>query len=240
MKKFLYLLTILLIPINIGAATCSTTEKSTLITKSNLITFNYVEEEDYYTGEEVGYPETLDEEDYADYKLYYEYFNINILNLTEEFYIKVTNNVNSEVSYIYYEDVKDGIYTFMHTTLSDVTTYKFEIYSSSQTECENELITIKYLLVPKYNVYSNLTSCLIYPDETVCQKYTTVSTYTESYVLEKLSTVSYSDKETEEVGEESIFSYLAENLIYIILGGVSISAITAVIIVIRKKRSDLK
>ncbi len=241
MKKILFLLTLLVLPLSVNGASCSTTEKASLITKANLLNFNYVEEEGYYTGEEVGYPETLDEEDYADYKVYYEYFVINILNLSEEFYIKVSNNVNNEVFYIYYDDIENGMYSFNHQTLSDVTTYQFDVYSSSETECEDELITVKYLLVPKYNEYSTLTMCLDNPDESVCQKYTTVSTYTESYVFEKLTSNSSEEKEeTTDVEDENLFSLLNENIVYIILGGISIVAIAAVIVVVRKKRSDLK
>lgn len=238
MKKILYIL-LLLFPNLVLAATCSASDKADLLTLSSVVSVNYVENTGYYTGEEVGYPEGLDEEDYEDYVVEYNYFTINIYNLLEDYYVKVTNNVNDTEIIVEYSDLVDGTYTFEHETLSDVTTYTFEIYASSDTNCEDTHLTTKYLTVPKYNSYSTLAVCDSYPDESVCQKYTTVSTYTESYVFSYLTNENFNSNLDDAVDTDADDSVYI-NILYLILGGVSIVIIVLIIRVIIKKRSDLK
>lgn len=242
MKKFIYLL-LLIFPCFVSAATCEAADKAALLTLSSVIEVNYEEMDGYYTGEEVGYPEGLAEEDYDDYKLEYNYFNINILNITEDFYIVITNNINDTELTINYSDSEDGIYTFLHETLSNVTTYTINVYSSGENGCSGELLAVKYLVVPKYNEYSTWDMCEDYSDEAVCQKYTTVETYNESFVFNALS-LAYSERFNVDIDDdidvESIIDVVLDNFVYILIGGIGVIGIVVLIIFINKKRSDLK
>lgn len=241
MKKIFILFILLLSPVMVSASTCSASDKASLLTLSSVVSINYEEMTGYYTEDELGDVEGYDEENTDELDWSYNYFNINLLNLTEDFYAVITNNVNDTKLTVNYSDTSDKIYTFMHETLSEVTSYTIKIYASSNTNCEDTVLTTLYLVVPKYNRFSTLGLCTGNEDAAVCQKYTTVTTYTESYVLEKLiSGSTVEESEDLEENENSVFEFFESNyvyVLYVIAGGIIIGVL---VVFIKRKRSDLK
>ena len=70
---------------------------------------------------------------------------ISIINLTEKFYLKITNDYNDEVWNYSYKDSQDGRINIEWDDLSEVTTFTIKIYSSEQTGCKGESYKTLYL-----------------------------------------------------------------------------------------------
>lgn len=243
MKKMFCLL-FLLFPVYVSAATCSTEDKASLLSESGFVTVNYEEVVNQFTDDDVLYFDEVEGEETEITEVYYT-IKVNVLNMSENFYIEATNNVNDETFIIEYSDFTDGTYSFIVEDLSEVVTYKFKVYASSATNCEGEAFDVNYLVVPKYNWYSNLEICEGNEDAEVCQRYTTVSDMTSEYVsskLEALSADAEADDETDDSSTDdgSYLDVISENYILIISGVIGVVLVITILVVITKKRSDLK
>lgn len=127
----------------------------------------------------------------------YEYFEIKILNMSENFYINVSaNNKNFKRLKLTYDDVKNGYISFDYEGLGDITTFTFDVYTSSETFCSDQKIRTFRLVTPRKNEYANYYSCLDYPDFYLCQKYVTYDPMDFHEFSEKLTT--YEEKLEEE------------------------------------------
>lgn len=224
MKKLL-LIMILLVPNLVLAATCPAADKADLLTQSNTLKVNY---------EEIIREENIGGEDIKFYLL-----QINFLNLTSDMYVEVTNNVNSDKFFITSADLVDYVYNFEHQDLSEIYTYIFSVYGSSDTNCEDELLSVQRLTVPMYNKYSSLERCIGYSEESVCQTFTTTSGLTQAYVLEKLNNLT-EEAATEIEKQEEKLNLENFNFNYLIIGGICVIAFAIIVVVVKKRRSDLK
>ena len=61
----------------------------------------------------------------------FEYFKITFYNLTEDFYLKITNDYNNEVKTITYSDSESGVGTYEWSNLNAVTNFTIKVYSSN-------------------------------------------------------------------------------------------------------------
>ena len=102
-----------------------------------------------------------------------EYFDVSILNVTENLYIKVKNNVGFGPKQYDYLSAKDGIITFFWDNIMDVANFTFEVYASNKTNCANEKLRVLYLTTPRLNLYSYYETCEENPDYYMCEKYVT-------------------------------------------------------------------
>ncbi len=237
-KKILLILVTLVLNVTVvNAASCPAKDKADLLSLSSVINANYIEQTGYYTEDQIDDPGDYEanKEQFA-----YNYFTIDLYNLTENYYVEITNNVNDKVKTVNYDDLKDGLYTFKHGSLNNVTTYTIEVYASGKTSCSGEHLTTKYLVVPKYNQYASLGMCEGNEDKAVCQKYTTSETYTEDSVLAYLRNEKFNSDKDNDKDDDNFVDVLQDNFIYIIIGGFSLIVVILVARVIIKKRSDLK
>lgn len=119
-------------------------------------------------------------------KAKYNYFEIKFLNITNDLYIKISNSVNSDIKIITYADTDEGTYKLKWDNLDNVTTFNYSIYSSSNTECPNELLKKGLLTTPRYNYYYNTPVCEGLEENSLCQKYITLNEDLDK-VYEKIS-----------------------------------------------------
>ena len=174
---------------------------------------------------------------------YYPVFKISILNLSKNFYVKVTSD-NKYSNNFYYRDAEDGIVSFELTDLSKVNTFTFKVYNTSESGCSQKLNRTFYLTTPRLNDYYNVKLCDKIPDYYMCQKFVTFEDtgYTDFLV----SVNKYYEKQ-EEIKEnthksffEKIFDFIRENkTVFIIAGGVIVVGGVATVIIIKKRRKDI-
>lgn len=178
-----------------------------------------------------------------------EYFKLTFYNLSEDFYLKITNDYNNEVKYIRYNDVQSGVATYDWKETSEIVNFKITIYSSDSTSCPNEEYRIITLSTPRYNSYWNSAKCTGNESFYLCQKYITENEEIDDATFkEKLE--AFENKKAEDVKEEEeknktlsdkISDFIGENKITIIMVAtiVVVGGVVTMVIVIKKRRSRL-
>ncbi len=231
MKKFATLLIIAFLSVMHVNAECSYTDKADANTKAANV--------------KVDYEIVEDKQEYEEGTAIDEYFKITILNITEELYVVVKNDVTNEEFRYNYEDTKDGEVTFNWTNTESVTNFTFTIYASSQTVCKDEQLKIINKQTPRYNDFYNRAICENMKDFYLCQKYTNIAEIDESMFIDKVE--GFMDGKIDEKGEttenkkeeNSFLKFLKENKWYIIGGLVVVAAgATGAIIIGNKKRGE--
>ncbi len=243
MKKTILTLLLLIFPTTISAASeCSYEEQANLTDGANLIKVSYKEMEgivdpDTYVPSDgvLSDPDALE-----NYEKTYNYFDIEILNMTEDYYIVMKNDINSDVVTINFSDLNNGIYVHTQEDLQNIYSYTFEIYSSSSTGCEDEVYGIKYLTTPKLNFYALYDVCESYQDEAICQKYTTIEGMNDSDFFDKISDLD-EQKETqaEDDQEKGESSNIIGTVIWFIIITLLIISGVVLLVMMQKRRRKL-
>lgn len=176
-------------------------------------------------------------------------FEVSILNLTEEFYVIVTNNETKKESTYTYRDVKSGIVKFKWEDISKVTNFTIEVVSSNKTNCPDEKVKTLYLTIPRYNEFSRRVICSEYPDFYLCQEFVTFSNISEETFLKRLEEYKkdnnpiIDDNEVNDDKEPSknIMDYIAQYK-WIIIGSIAFVVVLFVTtnVVRNKKQRDFK
>lgn len=174
---------------------------------------------------------------------YYSVFKISILNLSENFYVKVTSDNNFNKTF-YYKDAQDGIVSFELSDLTKVNTFTFNVYNTDKSGCSQKLNRTFYLTTPRLNEYYNFNICEKIPDYYMCQKFVT---YEDKGLTDFIHvTNEYKDKkiaEEEELNKnffEKLWSFIKDNKTIFITSTVVIITIgIGTVIIIKKKRKDI-
>lgn len=227
------------LPSQIFASTCDSAESAELISKSSMVSVAYETKEiplpleNYPTGDQGGVIED---------ELFYTVIDIIVLNMSEEFYIEVTNNKDAKSFIIKYSDFVDGKYSFTQSDMSKIISYTFSVYASSKTNCEGTRYDVKYQIVPKYNYLSTNDACIGFEDTSVCQEYTTVEGLTEGDLYMQTIFKNSNDDTSDDVEDEEnkILKFFKDNYIWLSIGGIVIIAGIITVVIISKRRSDLK
>lgn len=188
--------------------------------------------------------ETLPDPDDIDdvIEIYEKKVKVNILNVTDEIYIKVTNNQNDETLMFYSRDARNGIISFYQNQVDTIVNYTIEVYANKY-KCAGELYKKLTLTTPMYNDYSELEACSNNPDFYYCQEYITTSQISYSEFFEKVQKYEKKEEEKKQEQENSFWENLKEfyrdNKIVINVIGtiVVIGGVTATVILVKKRRS---
>ena len=233
MKKFLILIIFFFFSmINVNAASiCSLTEQANIRKQADNVKITSEIVEDTIIDDNEEWP--------------IELFQITILNLPEELYVKITNNVNEEEKFLSNEDSVDGVISFKWDYMVESTRFKVEIYTSDKTGCPHEVYKSSYIDMPRYNGYSEMNICRENSDLSLCQKYVTWEKLTEEEFLNKLNK-ELEAKEKSENKESTIEKTEYKNpaitfinnyrWIFISTGKIIILAITSFVIIKKIKR----
>ena len=235
-KKLLSIvLLVFLTYINVEASSCSYKEQVELDSESAKIKVKYDVKTGYLDPSEY---ECQDEEDCA---VDYDYFEISILNMSEKFYIEVTNNNTKEVQTFTYKDIKDGVISFDYDRAYEITNFTFRVFSSNETSCPRENYRVIYLTTPKVNPYYYYLQCQNNPDHYLCQKYITIDnvsfdTFQEQITeYENKKVVKEEEKEIEKNFLEKVFDFIDDNK-YVIISVIAAAGISTIVIVILKRK----
>ncbi len=214
-------------------AECSYQEQSNLKSKASNVRVS--QEIDEYEKEMDDYPVTISR------------FAISIFNVTDEFFVKVSNSVDKTEKTYTSSDAKDGIVTFYWENDEELTNFTFKVYSSSSTNCPNYLYKTLYLTTPKFNKYSKLEICQDEPDFYLCKKYITTEPVSEDVFYNQLD--KYLNKEINEDGEkkeedkkeekkESKMFKFIDDYKLLILGGIAVIIISGGVIYYFKSKKQ--
>lgn len=184
-----------------------------------------------------------DPEEYVVNKLY---FKINAVNITNDVYVKITNNVNSDTKTIKYSDTDNGVYSFNQTDLSKVTTYNYTIYGSIDSSCYDTEIRKGVITLPKFNPVASTMICSTLKDNALCQKYLSAD-YDYEYIVSSLNKILDKQKKGDEKKNikknespiKKVTNFINKNKKAVLITGISTATIVGIVIVIliRRKRS---
>lgn len=237
MKKILsFLVVMFLFNINVSAASlCDYTEQSELNSKAANVKVSY---------DIVDSKVTFEDGD-ADIRI----FRIQILNVTEDFYVIVKNDINKEEKTYYSTDAVDGVISFDWDYAETVTNFTIQVYTTNKTNCADEKYKTFYLTTPRYNEYYNIETCQELTDFYLCQEFVTFAEVSRDKFISQLE--SYRNGDVNNKGEEQeenenptitdkIFEFIDNNKWYII-GGLSVIIIASFVIhrVKTKKQREL-
>lgn len=171
-------------------------------------------------------------------------FDISILNITEDIYVKVTNKNDNSVMTYKFADTNNGTLTFRTMDIEKLNTYTFEVYANKY-QCVGELFRKFTLDTPMYNPYSEMIACQENPEFYYCQAFIPSENITLNEFKTKVNEFE-NDKKLEEEKEknkksfiERIKEFYSNNSILInILGiGIVLMGVGATVILVKKKRS---
>ena len=245
--KSMFLLAFLfLIPNFVQAAnSCSYSEQAELNEIVSHVNANY-EVVEVYAGKSYDVDNPNEDGSMPEQDVYRKNFDIHILNLTEDIYVKVKNNDNEEVKTFYYRDTQDGVITFRTDNVYKLVTYTIEVYSNKYS-CAGEKFREFTLVTPLYNIHSNDIACIKNPEFYYCQEFLTSENITSSEFRLKVKELE-AQKELEKEQEhqekdegffEKIKEFYKSNAIVVnsIVGVIVVMGVVATVILIKKKRS---
>lgn len=209
-----------------AASLCSYQEQTDLNQKAANVKVNYE-----IVEEKVTYPDGEGTR---------ELFKINFFNLSNEFYVIVKNDVNSEEKRINSSDTKNGSYSFNWDNKETVTNFTIEIYTTNETNCPEELYKTIYLTTPRYNHFSETEACQDHKDLSYCQKYVNFDISEEDYFAKLNSFNNIKEDEKVKVDDTKnnnvIINFINDYKWYIVGGLAVVIVITAAITVINNKK----
>ncbi|NLL02469.1 MAG: hypothetical protein GX265_05580 [Mollicutes bacterium] len=237
MKRVLIIILTAFLGILDVQAECSYIEKANLNEMASKVKTNYevIEEK---VNEEFTDP---DSEETIVKEIIKTKFKISIYNITKDLYISQKNSLTGETIDIYYENTKDGIYSFETNDIENIIKYDYQIYGGSEN-CAGNILKSYSFTKPKINLFSQYRICEGLESVPYCRKYITEEIkLTESELAEKLNGYIKTEEPKEEPNEaeNGIIEVIKNNYVYVIIGVVAISGALIITIYIVKKRSAL-
>lgn len=248
-KIVLSVMSFMLIISNTKAAACDYEEKAQLNKEAANVKANYEIKERIMDPSEYTIPDAIlgtEEED--TYVAKTDYMQINILNITKNMYVEVTNDKDSETKTYTYNDVKDGNISFDWYNIGDLIKYTIKVYASNETGCSGNTLKTLYVSLPRYNDYSTYNICTKVPEYYMCQKYVTYEDdgYSSFVTKVKKEVEKQEQKDREEQERKSkwynkMFDFIKEHKTAFIVGGVTLVVVAggATYIIIKKRRRSI-
>lgn len=232
----------------VNAASCSYEEQAKLNSEVANIKTNFEIKQRVMDKSEYDIPDVLIGTPEADkYEMTISYFQINILNLTENVYIEVTNNADGTKDTYQYSNANNGNVSFTRDETDKLITYTVKVYASANTGCEGSLLKTLYVSLPRYNSFSTYPICKEMPDHDMCQSYVNFEEMSFSdFEIEIKEEVEKIQKEEEKKNEHDakwyvqVLNFVKEHKVAFIIGGAGVlvaSGTVAFVIIKRRRRS---
>lgn len=235
MKKKLFLLLSALIftffSLNVYADDCSYTEEYALMQEAAKVKVKYATKDHFVPADGcAGMDECSDVKE--------RYFEIYILNLSENFYIEATNSITNEKVTYTYDDVENGTITIIDKNVYDIKSYTFNIYASVKTSCYSKKMTTQYLSLPRYNQFYGEDFCSENPEMDLCEEYVQFKDIDYEKFLEKA--VEYKDSNNTTVEQtkswlSNIIDFIINNIVWVITSVCLLASLITGYVIIRKR-----
>lgn len=243
-KYFLFsLVTFAVFTSSVSAVTCSYEERAELNSEVAHIEASYEEIQIELAPDEYSPPDVILGTEYEEtFVQKVNALQINILNLTEKVYVEVTNEETGETTTYNFSDTNNGNLAIIREDISQVARYEIEVYSSSATDCEGNLLRTLRLNLPRYNEYSTYPICNQMEDYYLCQRYVTFDEMSYGDFFDRIyeeDARRHNESENDQEDNPWYEAFWDKYKTPIIVGGISLIVIgggVAVVIVIRRRR----
>lgn len=143
---------------------CSTDLIKKLSNEANKIKMSYKEKtiqaDLYETGDDSG----------ENFYTYDHVWNVNFDNVTDNFYLRITNDFDDTIKTITKDTLVDGKWTFDTVPDDDVVTYTISVISNPEG-CKEQVFRKFELKALIFNTWSSSTKCSIYNDFKYCKRW---------------------------------------------------------------------
>jgi len=230
-------------------AVCDATEINKLNGLAVNVKASYEQVEQNLAPGEFTYPDGLTDEEMKNYVATYTIFRVYVTNLTEDLYIVVTNDVNSEEKTYTYENSNNSTIYFDWDDITKLVNYTITVYSSNKTNCADTKLNTLVLSLPRYNLFSEYDVCEGNEEFYLCHTFLAIPdnvSYGEFLDLiykysEGKVNKNGEEKEEEVIEEEKGFwEYVKEHKtpIILIVAGIIVVGGGTFVIIANKKRSN--
>ena len=179
-KMFIFFIYFIIFIPNVSAAECTNAEKVSLGKEAVGVKVGYEEMEGIMDKDLYTPPEGVDPNTYVKY---YYYFKINVVNVTENIKVVITNPKNNEEIIVTYDKVNNNLYSFDWFDLEEPTNLKYKILANTY-DCNNYKLKEGILFLPAYNRYYKHVKCKGNEKLSICQKYTNTKVTSEIFERE--------------------------------------------------------
>lgn len=234
MKKKLFLLLSALIftffSLNVYADDCSYTEEYALMQEAAKVKVKYATKDHFVPAEGCqGLESCVDIKE--------RYFEIYILNLSENFYIEATNSITNEKVTYTYDDVENGTITIIDKNVYDIKNYTFNIYASANTVCYSKKMTTQYLSLPRYNKFYGEDYCSQNPELSICEEYVQFEDMNYEKFIEKTTELDGNGTVQEQTKSwlSNIIDFIINNIVWVITSVCLLALLITGYVIIRKR-----
>ena len=157
--------------VEVDKSKCSTELIKKLSDEAKKIKMNYKEkaiQADLYE---------TDDDSGENFYTYDHVWNVTFDNVSDNFYLKITNDSNDTVKTITKDTLQDGKWSFDTEVDDDVVTYTISVISNPEG-CKEQVFRKFELKALIFNVWSNSSKCSVYKDFKYCQRWTDEDTVT--------------------------------------------------------------
>lgn len=246
-KKTIFLvLAMFILILNVKGTACGYEEKAKLNNEVANVKVNYEIKERVLDKSEYSISDALLGTEYEDeYEATSEYIQANLLNLTENMYVVVSNDFDKEEKLYQYSDTDKGSISIPWLQIDEIVTFTFKVYASDTTGCDGNLLKTLTLKLPRYNDYSTYDICNNFPEYYLCQRYVTYEEVGFDVFMDKVfkEADKKQAKEKEEEEKNSKWynkakNYVVEHKVPFIIGGcvLVVAGGATTFIIIRKRR----
>mgnify|MGYP001122122427 CR=1 FL=1 len=243
LRTLVLVVVVFLFSISPVMAICDNSEMAKLRGIAINIKPSYEPKEDVPEGEYTP-PDGEEDQEYEKAKTLFHI--VYIANLTEDVYVKITNNVDNTVQTFYYSDTDNGTVMFRWGRLELATKFTIDVYSTDKTGCPNTKLYTHTLITPYYNFHSESSICKKIPEFYLCNKFLSIPSVSY-YEFEELANRYYKNvlkkqEEEEQKKEEEkkgFGAFIKDNAVVIAITSlviVSAGVIVTVIIVKKQRR----
>lgn len=229
-------------------AACNYEEKAKLNNESANVKANYeIKERELSKDEYTAPPDAIPTDEQESYVPKTEYIEVNILNLTQNLYVTVKNDVTKEVKTYNYIDATNGNITFNWNEIGSIANLTIKVMASNASDCNGETLRTLYLTLPRYNEYSEYDVCDRIPDYYMCQRFVTYDDFKYDDFSENVTKeIKTRNKKQEEEKENNkwykrVGNFIVEHKTGFIIGGISLVVVAggATYIIIKKRRRSI-
>lgn len=244
--KKLFLLAIILLTPNLvtAASSCTYEQQAELNDIVANVKASY-EVVDIYNGKVYDVDNPNSDGTFLEKDHYIKGFNVSILNITNDIYVRVSNNKNKEVKTYHYADTVDGTATFQTTEVESLITYTIEVFANKYS-CVGEKLRELSITTPLYNNYSERLDCKDNTDFYYCQEFIPSENIPYNEFKTKMNEYKTQKVEEEEKRKEENKSFLDKLkefynnytvAIYIVGAVIIVAGVATTVILVKKKRS---
>ena len=245
-KKAIIFSMLFLFSTSVKAETCGYEEKAKLNNEAANVKVNYEIKQRQLDKNNYNPPDAIvGTEDEANWNPIVDYFQVNILNLTENIYVEVKNDQNNETTKYYYNNSQDGKIAIDWLNLENVAKFTITVKSTDASGCTDRTLKTLNLTLPRYNEYYEYSLCQSIPDYYLCQKYVTFDEVKLGYftkkVYEEIDKKNQKEIEKNLKWYEKAWNFIKDHKVAFITGGVIIVAAgaTITVVIIRKRRRSI-